>query len=63
MQSNRQIELGDIVQLAAGGPEMQVHSVQRDAVRCIWDEQGAKNFGYFRLYLLKRLSSATGAVE
>jgi hypothetical protein len=39
---------------------MRVHSVRRNAVRCVWFEPEAKNFGYFCPSLLVVVESARG---
>ena len=49
------IRVGDTVQMTAGGPVMRAHLVRRGAVRCVWFEEGAKNFGYFKASLLVRI--------
>ena len=51
----QRIEVGDVVRLTRGGPEMRVDSVQRNAVHCTWFEHDMRNFGYFRSSLLVRV--------
>jgi uncharacterized protein YodC (DUF2158 family) len=56
MQDSRKpINVGDTVRLIAGGPEMRVAAVRRNASHCTWVEHGTKNFGYFRVSMLTRI--------
>jgi uncharacterized protein YodC (DUF2158 family) len=58
MQSEEGIQVGDVVELASGGPAMTVQARSQDLVYCAWMADGRLQQGTFHLSTLRRIRSA-----
>lgn len=52
------IQAGDVVELAAGGPQMTVQARSQDLAYCAWMAEGRLHQGTFQLASLRRIRSS-----
>ena len=58
MSSEAVIQVGDVVELASGGPAMTVQARSQDLAYCAWMADGRLQQGTFHVSTLRRIRSA-----